>query len=111
MTNDIERRVQEHKRGEVEGFTQRYRINRLVYLERFRYVGNAVNREKQIKGLDRAKGVALIESMNPTWEDLSEEWGKPIELLTRKADASLLHPSECKTSTRRGPRIRSSCNS
>ena len=42
---------------------------------------NAINREKQIKGLDRTKRVALIESMNPTWEDLSLEWGQPIELL------------------------------
>ena len=94
MTNDIQRRVTEHKSGEVEGFTQPYRINRLVYYERFRYVGNAIDREKQIKGLDRAKRVAMIESMNPTWDDLSEDWGKPIEPLKllagqRKADASL----------------------
>ena len=81
MTNDIQRRVAEHKSGEIEGFTQRYRIDRLVYLERFRYVTNAINREKQIKGLDRAQRVALIESMNPTWDDLSEEWGRPIEPL------------------------------
>jgi putative endonuclease len=89
MTNDIQRRVAEHKAGEIEGFTQRYKINRLVYSERFHYVENAIEREKEIKGLDRAKRVALIESMNPTWDDLSEEWGKPIEPLTRKADASL----------------------
>src|SRR5271157_1722857 len=81
MTNDIGRRIREHKAGEIDGFTQRYKISRLVYYERFRYAGNAINREKQIKGLDRAKRVALIESMNPTWEDLSLEWGKPIELL------------------------------
>jgi putative endonuclease len=81
MTNDIGRRIREHKAGEIEGFTQRYKINRLVYYERFRLVGNAINREKQIKGLDREKRVALIESMNPTWEDLSLEWGQPIELL------------------------------
>src|SRR5271157_3787225 len=89
MTNDIQRRVTEHKAGEIEGFTRRYKINRLVYYERFRYAGNAINREKQIKSLDRTKRVALIESMNPTWDDLSEEWGKPIEPLIRKADASL----------------------
>jgi putative endonuclease len=89
MTNDIERRVAEHKSGEIEGFTQRFKISRLVYRERFRYVGNAIEREKEIKGWDRAKRVALIESTNPTWIDLSEEWGKPIEPITRKADASL----------------------
>jgi putative endonuclease len=79
MTNDIGRRVREHKVAQIEGFTQRYRIDRLVYFERFRYVGNAIEREKQIKGLDRAKRVALIEAVNPTWDDLSEAWGKPIE--------------------------------
>jgi putative endonuclease len=94
VTNDIGRLVREHKAGQIEGFTQRYKINRLVYHEQFRYVGNAIEREKQIKGLDRAKRVALIESINPTWEDLSEEWGKPIERLKilaeeQKADASL----------------------
>ena len=89
MTNDVGRRIREHKAGEIEGFTERYKINRLVYYERFRYVGNAINRERQIKGLDRTKRVALIESMHPTWQDLSEEWGKPIEPLIRKADASL----------------------
>jgi putative endonuclease len=52
-----------------------------VYVERFHYVGNAIEREKEIKGLDQAKRVALIESVNPTWDDLSEEWGKPLESL------------------------------
>ena len=93
MTNDIERRIREHKEGAIEGFTSRYRINRLVYHERFRYVGNAIAREKQIKGLDRAKRVALIESMNPTWEDLSLAWGKPVPPLNaprpETADPSL----------------------
>ena len=81
MTNDIERRVREHKEGRIEGFTRKYRINRLVCVERFHYMGNAIAREKQIKGLDRSKRVALIESANPTWEDLSLAWGKPISVL------------------------------
>jgi putative endonuclease len=81
VTNDIERRVKEHKEGRIEGFTRRYKINRLVYRERYHYIGNAIAREKEIKSWDRAKRVALIESVNPTWEDLSLEWGKPIELL------------------------------
>ena len=50
VTNDIERRVKEHKSGEIEGFTQRYRIDRLIYRERFHYIGNAIAREKEIKG-------------------------------------------------------------
>jgi putative endonuclease len=94
VTNDIERRVLEHKEGRLEGFTRRYRINRLVYLERYHYVRNAIAREKEIKSFDRAKRVALIEGSNPTWSDLSEEWGKPVKLQAvvsqvRKADPSL----------------------
>ena len=81
VTNDIERRVREHKEGNIEGFTQKYRINRLVYRERFRYIGNAIAREKEIKGWDRQKRVALIERDNPTWEDLSLEGGQQVELL------------------------------
>jgi putative endonuclease len=81
VTNNIGRRVAQHKRGEIEGFTQRYKITRLVYIEEYRYVRAAIRREKQIKGLDRAKRVALIERENPTWDDLAEDWGKPIELL------------------------------
>ena len=82
VTNNIERRVAQHKRGESAGFTERYKINRLVYFEKYQYVGNAIRREKQIKGLDRAKRVALIERENPTWDDLAAEWGKTIELPT-----------------------------
>ena len=81
VTNNLFRRVMQHKSGEYKGFTQRYRINRLVYYECFQYVNNAIRREKQIKGLDRAKRVALIERENPTWDDLAEEWGKPWEPL------------------------------
>jgi len=94
VTNNLERRVKQHKAGEIEGFTQRYKINRLVYFEVFQYVGNAIRREKKIKGLDRAKRVALIERENPTWDDLAHDWGKPIQLLKpvvveKKADPSL----------------------
>ena len=81
VTNDIERRVREHKEGNIDCFTQKYRVNRLVYRERFRYIGNAIAREKEIKGWDRQKRVALIERDNPTWEDLSLEWGQQVELL------------------------------
>jgi len=88
MTNNIARRIAEHKSGQIEEFTKRYAINRLVYFEKYRYVGNAIEREKQIKGLDRKKRIVLIEGLNPTWEDLSEEWGKPIQPLTGKADPS-----------------------
>ena len=80
VTGNTFRRALEHKRGEVKGFTKRYNINRLVYYETFRYVGNAIAREKQIKAWTRAKRIALIKSLNPTWQDLAEGWGEKVEL-------------------------------
>ena len=80
MCNNLRRRILEHKRGEVEGFTKRYNITRLVFYKTFRYVGNAINREKQWKGWSRAKKIALIQSENPTWQDLSEGWYTEEEL-------------------------------
>ena len=74
VTNDLERRVCEHKQGLVAGFTSRYRVTRLVYYEETSDVAAAIEREKQIKGWLRSKKVALIESMNPEWDDLSDRW-------------------------------------
>ncbi len=74
VTNDLERRVYEHKKKLADGFTKTYRIDRLVHFEDTSDVREAIEREKKIKGLLRAKKVALIESTNPTWEDLSEAW-------------------------------------
>src|SRR3974390_2298290 len=74
ITNDIWRRVWEHKNDVFPGFTSKYRVHRLVYFETFHYVGNAIAREKYLKGWLREKKVALIRSSNPTWEDLSEQW-------------------------------------
>jgi len=93
VTNKIVRGIAQHKRGEIEGFTQRYRINRLVDFEKYQYIGNAICREKKIKGLDRAKRVALIERDNPTWDDLSAEWGKAIDPLTPVVNATKAVPS------------------
>jgi putative endonuclease len=77
VTNNLFRRTLEHKRATLPGFTQKYRINRLVYFESFQYVRDAIAREKQIKGWRRSAKVALIEARNPTWADISEEWGLP----------------------------------
>ncbi len=77
MAHDLVERAWQHKSGEQEGFTKKYRVPRLVYFEVFRYVKNCINREKQVKAWTRAKRVALIESMNPTWEDLAEDWFLP----------------------------------
>jgi putative endonuclease len=74
VTNDLERRVYEHKNKLIEGFTKRYNITRLVYFESTGDVTAAITREKQIKGLLRNKKVELIKTMNPKWEDLSEDW-------------------------------------
>ncbi len=74
VTDDLMRRVHEHKRKLVFGFTARYNITRLVYYEETSDVQAALAREKQIKGWLRAKKVALIESANPKWVDLSMGW-------------------------------------
>ena len=74
MTNDLERRVSEHKAASTPGFTSRYHVHTLVYYEDFTDVFAAITREKQIKGWTRAKKIALFESVNPRWEDLSEAW-------------------------------------
>ena len=81
VTNNLERRVYEHKSKLVDGFTKQYNIDRLVYFEQTTDVLSAITREKQIKGWRRSKKIALIESINPIWEDLSTEW--------YKADSSL----------------------
>ena len=74
MTNDLKRRVYQHKQKLIEGFTKRYNVTRLVYFEEFEDVRDAIAREKQIKGWLRRKKIALIESLNPKWRDLSEDW-------------------------------------
>ena len=74
VTNDLERRVYEHKKKLVPGFTTKYNITRLVYFEATQDVGAAIAREKQIKGWLRTKKIALIDSVNPGWADLSVDW-------------------------------------
>ena len=77
VTNDIERRVREHKEKRHAGFTSRYNVNRLVYFETYNDIRDAIAREKQLKGWLRERKVALIESVNPTWRDLSDDWFGP----------------------------------
>ena len=71
VTNDLERRVQEHKSKQVPGFTARYNVSQLVYGEVFSDVRDAIAREKQIKSWSRARKNALIEEHNPRWNDLA----------------------------------------
>jgi putative endonuclease len=80
VTNSIYHPALQHKSGEIDGFTKKYNINRLVYYETFEHIGNAIAREKQVKAWTRAKRLALIISMNPTWQDLAEGWGSKANL-------------------------------
>jgi len=74
VTNDLVRRLHEHREGKHPGFTARYKVNELVFYETTANVAAAIAREKEIKGWRRAKKLALIASLNPHWEDLSEGW-------------------------------------
>ncbi len=74
VTNNLQRRMYEHQHHLVVGFKSRYHITRLVYFEETSDVSAALAQEKQIKGWVRAKKMALIESINPEWRDVSEEW-------------------------------------
>ena len=73
VTNDLERRLYEHKHKLVEGFSKKYNLYKLVYLETTTDIKAAIAREKQLKGWTRAKKNALIASINPSWKDLNEE--------------------------------------
>ena len=74
VTNDLKRRIYEHKHGLRAGFTKKYNITRLAYYEETGDVQSALAREKQIKGWVRRKKIELITSVNPKWKDLSEDW-------------------------------------
>jgi putative endonuclease len=78
MTNNLDRRIAQHKQGAMEGFSARYNCNRLVWFEEHADVLAAITREKQIKGWLRSKKIAVIENENPHWEDLAEHWGWEI---------------------------------
>jgi len=74
VTNRLTRRVIQHRQKIAESFTKKYNITRLVYCEKFGDIRAAIAREKQIKGWLRAKKIALIDSTNPTWRDLAEDF-------------------------------------
>ncbi|OGY46690.1 MAG: hypothetical protein A3J65_00215 [Candidatus Buchananbacteria bacterium RIFCSPHIGHO2_02_FULL_45_11b] len=74
VTNDIFRRVEEHKSKEIPGFTGKYGVDKLVYYEEFDYIDDAIYREKQLKKWWRKWKLDLIEEENPTWRDLFEEF-------------------------------------
>ncbi len=89
VTSEIEIRIAKHKNGSyADSFTERYRIDRLVYFECYGDIRDAISREKQLKRWSRGKKIALIVASNPTWHDLSLEWGQPID----KWDGKLREP-------------------
>jgi putative endonuclease len=73
VTNDLKKRVYEHKAKLVEGFTDRYNVDKLVFYDLSRDLESAILREKQIKGGSRSKKIALVSSMNPGWKDLYDD--------------------------------------
>ena len=74
VTNNLERRLYEHKNKMVDGFTKKYNVHKLVYYEHTTDVYSAIEREKQLKKWRREKKNALVETLNPEWKDLSLEW-------------------------------------
>jgi len=74
MTNDLLRRIYEHKHKKVRGFSEKYNLNKLVYFEETRDVLSAISREKEIKKWRREKKNNLVNSINPQWKDLSKDW-------------------------------------
>ena len=75
VTNNLERRVYEHKNHLVKGFTDKYRVTKLMWFEQTSSVEAAIEKEKQMKKWKRAWKIRLIEEGNPEWRDLSEDWG------------------------------------
>ena len=81
VTNNLERRLYEHKHKLVDGFTKKYNVHKLVYHDYTTDVRAAITREKQIKGWTRKRKNELVVSMNPEWKDLAESWsGKDSSL-------------------------------
>ena len=74
ITNNLERRIYQHKNNLTPGFTEKYFCHKLIYFEHFTDIYEAINREKQIKRWRREKKQNLIKTINPTWKDLSLEW-------------------------------------
>ncbi len=85
VTNDLERRLAEHRARLTSGFAERYGLTRLVYFESTGDVQAAIAREKQLKSWVRRKKVALVHSVNPEWKDLSEDWAPPVPEILRSA--------------------------
>jgi putative endonuclease len=95
VTGNLVRRVREHKMGIGSCFAAKYKLDRLVYFERFEDIRNAIEREKRIKGWLRVKKIALIVTFNPAWRDLSVEWCEhhPFQLEINTGELNLKRES------------------
>ena len=82
VTSNLEQRIWQHQNKAYEGFTAAYNCNRLVWFEQYRNVGTAIAREKELKGWLRIRKIELIEKENSSWNDLCENWGRPIDSTT-----------------------------
>lgn len=91
MTNNLERRVYEHKQKLVKGFTEKYQVNKLVYCEETNDVWAALAREKEIKKWRREKKNDLVQSLNPCWIDLSKDWSKISRSARNDKEGSALY--------------------
>ena len=80
MTNDLQRRVFEHKTGVIKGFTQKYGVTTLIYFEEFQQVEQAIERENNLKKWKRAWKLTLIEKENPNWNDLAKDWYDNLQI-------------------------------
>jgi len=74
VTNNLERRMYEHKNKILKGFTEKYNLNKLIYYEETDDISIAIHREKRLKHWNRSWKIALVEKENPNWEDLSKDW-------------------------------------
>jgi len=87
VTNDLARRVWEHQKGTIKGFTKKYRLTTRVYHETCHDIGQAIDREKEVKGWRRSKKNALVERLNPKWDDLSPTLDPQWEIRRRASPA------------------------
>jgi len=98
VTNDLRKRVWEHKNNVIEGFTKRYGVHNLVYYERYNDIGSAVTREKQIKAWKRQWKIDLIEKSNPDWNDLYDNEDARLSFLRKQESTTYGERMDSKSS-------------
>jgi putative endonuclease len=87
VTNNLRKRIHQHRKQAPSSFTAHYKVTRLVYFETYQYINSAIAREKKLKHWTRAQKIALIESMNPTWEELMPDEPDTASATTTNADS------------------------